>query len=224
MLETFTAVHPQLWKCYHALLDDLTDKHPYLSHLLPRNHSVFASCTLNVRGVTTRHHRDYLNFRPGACPVFTVSDFDPTKGGHLVLWDLKLVIEFPSGSLIIILSALIEHSNVPISQGGYGAMFLVIVLILSNLGETRFSFMQYSAAGLFRWVDNGFCTDKDLEEWGSWVESIANGCKCETLWAEGLACLGRAWVSLCILLASIRKILLPSHNVPDKLSTKWESH
>lgn len=224
MLETFAAVHPQLWKCYHALLDNLTDKHLYLSRLLPRNHSIFASWTLNVGGVTTRRHHDHLNFGSGACPVFTVGDFDPTKGGHLVLWDLKLVIEFPSGSLIIIPSALIEHSNVPISQGGYGVMFLVIVLILSNLGETCFSFMQYSAAGLFWWVDNSYRTDKDLEEWGSWVKSIANRCKCETLWAEGLACLGQAWVSLCILLASIRKILLPSHNAPDKLSMKWESH
>lgn len=167
MLETFAAVHPQLWKCYHALLNDLTDKHPYLSRLLPCNHSIFTSCTLNVRGVTTQHHHDHLNFGPGACPVFTVGDFDPTKGGHLVLWDLKLVIEFLSGSLIIILSALIEHSNVPISEGEYGVMFLVTVLILSNLGETRFSFTQYSAAGLFRWVDNGYHTDKDLEEWGS---------------------------------------------------------
>ncbi|SJK99871.1 uncharacterized protein ARMOST_03182 [Armillaria ostoyae] len=118
-----------------------------ISHLLHHDHSIFASFILNVGGVTTRCHHDHLNLGPGACPVFAVGNFDPTKGGHLVLWDLKLVIEFPSGSLIIIPSALLEHSNIPISQD-----------------ETCHSFTQYSAMGLFQWVDNGYRTDKDLEE------------------------------------------------------------
>ncbi|PBK95192.1 hypothetical protein ARMGADRAFT_905157, partial [Armillaria gallica] len=137
--KAFAAVHPELWKCYQCLLDDLTAMHPYLSRIFDREQSVFAACTVNVGGVSTRRHRDHLNLGPGACPIFAIGDFDHTKGGHLVLWDLKLVIEFPSGSLIIIPSALLEHSNVPIHKG-----------------ETRYSLTQYSAAGLFRWVDNGY--------------------------------------------------------------------
>lgn len=38
------------------------------------------------------------------CAITTLSDYDPKAGGHLVLWDLKLVIEFPPGSTILILS------------------------------------------------------------------------------------------------------------------------
>jgi hypothetical protein len=68
-----------------------------------------------------------------------LGNFDPTLGGHLVLWDLKLVIEFPPGSTILIPSATLRHSNVAIRKG-----------------ETRYSFTQYTAGGLFRWVDQGF--------------------------------------------------------------------
>ncbi|KAK0221119.1 hypothetical protein EDD85DRAFT_960277 [Armillaria nabsnona] len=154
--KAFAAIHPELWKHYRRLLDDLTDAHPYLSRIFDCEHSVFALCTLNIGGMTTHRHRDHLNLGPGVCPIFAIGDFDHTKGGHLVVWDLKLVIEFPFRTLIFIPSALLEHSNVPIHEG-----------------ETRYSFTQFSAAGLFRWVDNSYRSDKDLEEWGSWVESIA---------------------------------------------------
>ena len=56
-----------------------------------------------------------------------------------MLWDLQLVIEFPPGSTILIPSAALHHSNTPIQKG-----------------EERYSFTQYTAGGLFRWVDHGF--------------------------------------------------------------------
>lgn len=56
-----------------------------------------------------------------------------------MLWDLKLIIEFPPGSTILIPSAAIRHSNIGIQQG-----------------ETRYSFTQYASGGLFRWVEQGF--------------------------------------------------------------------
>jgi hypothetical protein len=80
-----------------------------------------------------------VNLPFGWCAITALGNFDPTLGGHLVLWDLKLVIEFPPGSTILIPSATLRHSNVAIRQG-----------------ETRYSFTQYTAGGLFRWVDNGF--------------------------------------------------------------------
>lgn len=57
----------------------------------------------------------------------------------MILWDLKLVAEFPPGSTIMIPSSVIHHSNTRI-----------------QLNEVRYSFTQYSAGGLFRWVDLGF--------------------------------------------------------------------
>lgn len=50
-----------------------------------------------------------------------------------------MVVEFPSGSTILLPSASIFHGNTPIQPG-----------------ETRYSFTQYCAGGLLRWVDYGF--------------------------------------------------------------------
>lgn len=69
--------------------------------------------------------------------------FDPTLGGHLILWDLGIAVEFPAGSTILIPSATLTHSNLPVQQG-----------------EIRMSFTQYASGGLFRFVHNGFRTEK----------------------------------------------------------------
>ncbi|KAJ7738681.1 hypothetical protein DFH07DRAFT_966016 [Mycena maculata] len=76
-----------------------------------------------------------------------LGDFDPTTGGHFVLGDLKLVIEFPPGTLILIPSATLSHSNIPVRPG-----------------ETRVSFTQFTSGGLFRYIDNGFRTEHELYE------------------------------------------------------------
>lgn len=77
------------------------------------------------------------------CAITALGDYDPKLGGHLVLWDLKLVIEFPPGSTILIPSTSVRHSNVSIRQG-----------------ETRHSFTQYAAGGLFCWVEHAFQMEK----------------------------------------------------------------
>lgn len=60
-----------------------------------------------------------------------------------MLWNFGLVIQFPPGSTALIPSALICHSNSTIQPG-----------------ETRFSVVQYASGRVFRWVSNGFITDK----------------------------------------------------------------
>jgi hypothetical protein len=71
--------------------------------------------------------------------VTALGAFDYKKGGHLILWDCHLVIEFPPGCTILLPSAILMHSNTSILPK-----------------ETRYSFTQYTAGGLFRWVENGF--------------------------------------------------------------------
>ena len=107
--------------------------------------TAFASVTINFGPRTVSvPHRDWANLSWGWCSICSLGNFNPTKGGHLVLWDLKLVVQFPPGSSITIPSAMVQHSNTPI-----------------GLGETRYSVAQFNSAGLFRWVDNGFMTDSD---------------------------------------------------------------
>jgi hypothetical protein len=108
--------------------------------------SIFPSATFNFGpNVWTFKHRDRLNCPFGWCAIQALGHFDPKLGGHLVLWELKLVIEFPPGSLVLIPSATITHSNVPVQAG-----------------DSRVSFTQYCAGGLFRYVDNGFRTEAEL--------------------------------------------------------------
>ncbi|KAK7042897.1 hypothetical protein VNI00_008632 [Paramarasmius palmivorus] len=95
--------------------------------------------------VSTKRHADYGNWAPNWCCVTAVGKFDPDKGGHLVFWNVGLVVRFPPGCSILFPSALITHSNIPIQEG-----------------ETRYSIAQYSPGGLFRWVYNGHMTDEDF--------------------------------------------------------------
>jgi hypothetical protein len=106
--------------------------------------SAFAAASFNLGPNTTcRPHLDGANLPFGWCGVTPFGSYDPTREGHLVLHELKLVIEFPPGSTILLPSSIITHSNTPILEG-----------------STRYSFTQYSAGELFRFVDNGFRTDK----------------------------------------------------------------
>ncbi|KAJ7862693.1 hypothetical protein B0H13DRAFT_2354532 [Mycena leptocephala] len=137
---------PRLYRYYHDYNAALHQRHPDLRR--PFGHSVFFCAAFNFGpNVWTFRHRDVLNLAFGWCTVQALGEFDPTKGGHLVLWDLNLVVEFPAGSLILLPSATLAHSNVPVARG-----------------EKRASFTQFSAGGIFRYVDNGCRTEEQLAE------------------------------------------------------------
>ncbi|KAJ7159899.1 hypothetical protein C8R43DRAFT_881705, partial [Mycena crocata] len=132
--------------------------------------SVFAACTFNFgpRAITAPH-LDFTNLAWGWCAITALGKFNPDRGGHLILWDLRLIIRFPPGSTILIPSALIWHSNVPIGPHEY-----------------RASFTQYTAGGLFRWVRNGFKTDKAFEMSATREEMAAREQEKEERWNEGI--------------------------------------
>ncbi|KAG1721933.1 uncharacterized protein EDB91DRAFT_1256278 [Suillus paluster] len=116
-----------------------------LYHYSPK--VVFPAATFNFGPtVVTLDHTDNLNFASGMCSITALGDYDPTMGGHLILFDLGLIVQFPPGSTIIIPSAILRHGNVPIASG-----------------EKRQSFTQYFAGGLIRWVDYGFQTEANFK-------------------------------------------------------------
>ncbi|KAI0363186.1 hypothetical protein BV20DRAFT_958811, partial [Pilatotrama ljubarskyi] len=136
---------PRLYNYYASTLQAVCDRDP--KHLR-RNFdgNVFASATFNLGPRTVSYvHTDHLNLPWGWCAITAVGDFDPTLGGHLVLWDLKIIHEFLPGSTVLIPSAILRHSNT-----GIGAQ------------EHRYSFTQYTAGGVFRWVECGFKAAKNL--------------------------------------------------------------
>ena len=46
-------------------------------------------------------HTDPGNLPYGWCPITSLGPFDPKCGGHLILWDLQLVIKFPPGGAVL---------------------------------------------------------------------------------------------------------------------------
>lgn len=90
------------------------------------------ACTTSNFGpaVCTFPHKGLESLCWGLCSVTSLGSYDPTKGGHLVLWDLGLVVDFPPYSTILLPSAIMLHSNTAIRKG-----------------ETRIA--QYNSFGLF---------------------------------------------------------------------------
>ena len=140
----FAHYFPLLYREYVETMSELQQTQPYLC----RNHpeSIFPAASANFGSVVTFEHMDFGNKANGICPIWCGGNFDYRRGGHLILRQLKLVIQFPPGSLILIPSATLKHGNVSIGQG-----------------ETRVSFTQYAAGGLFRWVRYGFRTWAKLQ-------------------------------------------------------------
>jgi hypothetical protein len=136
---------PRLYDFYHKRT---IPARRTLRHLRPNwTKSVYSGAAFNLGPqVVTYFHRDCQNLPFGMCAIHALGRFDPTKGGHLVLKEPKLMIEFPPGSLILLPSATITHGNTPVREG-----------------ETRFSFTQYTAGALFRFVDNGFRTQEEFK-------------------------------------------------------------
>ncbi|KAJ7585724.1 hypothetical protein C8J56DRAFT_788327 [Mycena floridula] len=150
MVESYFPAYHSL---YHNVIDDLTDDNKDLIRNF--DDSCFAGAHINCsRHTVTAPHRDYKNF--GICPVISLGDYDPDNGGHIILWDFQLVVRFPPGALVILPSALVEHSNTPVANY-----------------ETRMSFAQFTASGLVRWVHNGMRSDVDFLANASATEKAA---------------------------------------------------
>lgn len=145
-VESLKLYFPRLYDYYHLRQTGVLAHDPTLRPNFVR--SVFACSAFNMGDkVTTYSHRDYMNCPFGQRAVTAFGAYDYTKGGHLVLEEAGLYIEFPPGALILIPSATVTHANTPIQEG-----------------ETRQFFTQYTPGGLFRYYDNGFRTESQLFE------------------------------------------------------------
>lgn len=141
----FAYYAPKLYKNYASSIEQLWLHEPGLDVNFPD--SIFPATTFNLGPHTvTLDHTDPGNVAYGMCALTAGGNYDPKKGGHLVLFDLGWVIEFPPGSTILLPSSILRHGNCPIQDG-----------------ERRVSISQYCAGGLFRWVKYGFQTARSLE-------------------------------------------------------------
>jgi hypothetical protein len=134
---------PHFFQFYIDYMGSFYHKNPNLQQ--PFVNSIWSVCTFNLGPRTCAFgHHDFANLTYEWCAITALGTFHYTKGGHLILWDCKLILEFPLGCTILIPSAAIFHSNTRITDH-----------------ETQYSFTQYTAGALFRWVKHGFRSEKD---------------------------------------------------------------
>lgn len=162
---------PGLYGFYQEMTDRLHHRHPNLDKVFPGG--IFSAVSYNFGPQTVCYpHIDPGNLAFGECSVTPFGVFDYMKGGHLILWDLKMVIEFPPGCTILFPSAVVSHSNVSIGKH-----------------ERRYSFAQYTAGGLFRWVDQGFQTKEKQRASMSPEQHEEEDKRLAQLWNIGLSLL-----------------------------------
>ncbi|KAJ3727844.1 hypothetical protein C8R42DRAFT_572634, partial [Lentinula raphanica] len=139
----FECFASKIFNLYQDALNSIFSSDPKLKRWMK---SAFAGVSFNLGPYSVSWpHTDSYNLAFGWCAITALGRFDPDKGGHLILWDLGLIVRFPPGSTILIPSALLTHSNLPIQEG-----------------EDRYSVLQYSSSGLFQWVYNGYMSDKEF--------------------------------------------------------------
>ncbi|RPD72151.1 hypothetical protein L226DRAFT_467466, partial [Lentinus tigrinus ALCF2SS1-7] len=88
---------PKVHDVYACNMDALLASDSTLTRNFVNN--VFAAATFNLGPrVATYPHLDHLNYAFGMCAVTALGNYDPKESGHIILWDAKLIIEFPPGS------------------------------------------------------------------------------------------------------------------------------
>ena len=162
---------PKLYQYYAEKLGQLYARDPCLTRIFPNSIFLATSYNLGPRTACFKH-TDFANLPFGLCSITALGSYDPSKGGHLVLWQCKLVVEFPPGSTILIASGIVAHSNVPVEAN-----------------ETRYSVAHYSAGALFHWVENNFSRSVDFLANQSDKEVLAVQVRDSLRWAMGLSLL-----------------------------------
>lgn len=84
----------------------------------PFTNSIYTTFTANLGPASaSKGHYDSQNDTHVMCACTNIGDFDYRKGGHVVLWDFKLIIEFLPGCTALISSAMLRHGNTAIAPG-----------------------------------------------------------------------------------------------------------
>jgi hypothetical protein len=84
---------PKIHKVYANTKASLKSIHPYLEWNF--HNSIFVATTFNLGPTTiTLDYTDNGNFTSGMCCITVVGNFNPVLRGHLILFNLGLIIQF----------------------------------------------------------------------------------------------------------------------------------
>lgn len=137
--------------------------------VFPVAKSIFPGMSVNFGGkVACYRHRDTNNLAYGICAITPVGRFDHTQSAQLVLEEPRLIVEVPAASTAFIMSSCCTHSNLPLGPE-----------------EIRFSFTQYAAGPIFRYVQNHCMTEKALKLANPVAWQVNQSLK-DNAWAKGV--------------------------------------
>ncbi|KAK7018524.1 hypothetical protein R3P38DRAFT_3200902 [Favolaschia claudopus] len=126
---------------------DMLDRNPQA--FFPCEASIFSAATLELGGphFNIRDHKgDLRDLEPAGWNILTaLGKYKSFHGGHVIFWQLGLVVQFPPGSSILLPAGLINYSFVKVDPD-----------------ETRFSLLQWAGGGVRRFLDNGGRLDMDF--------------------------------------------------------------
>ncbi|KAJ7661510.1 hypothetical protein DFH06DRAFT_988371, partial [Mycena polygramma] len=115
--------------------------------IYPSSSSVFSAVTFEFGGP----HRQAPGgvpdrYEAGSWAILTaLGKYGYMHGGHIILWDLGLVVSFPPGATILLPPSIIRYSFVKV-----------------RAGEHRYAVLQWAGAGIFRWYTNGKRSDLEF--------------------------------------------------------------
>ncbi len=135
LLDHFALYIPKVHKEYQDTLQTVYKRHKKncdVKCLFCNSIYSTAICNFGSKTIIV-FHKDYKNKVNGFLAIISFRKFKHTKDSHLVLKDLKLIIEFSSESTILFLSCIIEYVITPIRND-----------------KCRYSFVQYTARGPFQ--------------------------------------------------------------------------
>ncbi|KAJ7664350.1 hypothetical protein DFH06DRAFT_897559, partial [Mycena polygramma] len=103
--------------------------------------SVFSAATFELGGPHCRNSATGAppSHQAGTWSIITsLGKYAALRGGHIILWDLGLVVTFPIGCTILLPTGLVRYSFVKVRPG-----------------ERRYSLVQWAGAGIAHWFRNG---------------------------------------------------------------------
>lgn len=173
LVAAYAFTSPKAFRKIDDALVELERAYPSLRR--PFALSLWPAITFNLgMSIWTRLHRDFHNLIYSMCAIHALGNYDHKKGGHLILWEWKLVIEFPPGTVILIPSAAVAHGNIAVQPG-----------------ETRKSFTQYCPGGLMRFFEYGHRTAEQFEAEDPEGWAAMNGSDAER-WEEACSMFSKA--------------------------------
>ena len=134
---------PNLHEYYNTMLNGLCAHNPSITR--PFDQSPFA-VTQFIPDTASTALKEEGKLDPEPTPTWcahvALGNYDPTTGGHVVLWDLKALVEFPPGCVVLLPSTALRPER-------------PITTTLGGPGELRRSFTQFTPRELLRWVERG---------------------------------------------------------------------